>query len=386
MDDSTTQMLNQSANPRGYSSTLYKAAVQGPAANDDKSDVPFLGLCSTRFITYKLPAFVMNPCLGIPNALMDNFDNYSCLFMRPVFLDGNGNGPSTGASSTLSSPFPSPQPTDVPDTFYHGPSHTPYIWYPSNMSNTESLRQASFNGSRNGVVLGPEELLSCPSSPSPAVLTREQSMSPYGCSSEAMKRWRVSVAAVSSACLACVRGVSSSVNRDGRTDILFQRGKHLKCDGMNPCSRCISSGSECIYVASRRGYKAPRRSTTRKLRKRHGTPDHSGQGLGSSGPANSISLGTAAFMSHNGVGDLSGVSLSTPFPDPDWTSCDTDSKTPFFRCYSHQDGVSTNRSNLFPFQQHGPFSMQPSNHSLRAQSCLSTVTPKSPSSSFVDFT
>ncbi|KAL8420052.1 hypothetical protein RB594_002996 [Gaeumannomyces avenae] len=39
------------------------------------------------------------------------------------------------------------------------------------------------------------------------------------------------------------------------------RGKHLKCDGTTPCSRCRSSNSECVYIASRRGYKGPRRST-----------------------------------------------------------------------------------------------------------------------------
>ncbi|XWW93559.1 hypothetical protein V2A60_001493 [Cordyceps javanica] len=38
------------------------------------------------------------------------------------------------------------------------------------------------------------------------------------------------------------------------------RSKHLKCDGQNPCARCQGSGSECIYVASRRGYKGPRKN------------------------------------------------------------------------------------------------------------------------------
>ncbi|KAM3427119.1 hypothetical protein MY4824_009633 [Beauveria thailandica] len=48
-------------------------------------------------------------------------------------------------------------------------------------------------------------------------------------------------ATVPAACLAC-------------------RSKHLKCDGQNPCVRCRSSGSDCIYVASRRGYKGPRKN------------------------------------------------------------------------------------------------------------------------------
>ncbi|ATY62437.1 C6 transcription factor [Cordyceps militaris] len=48
-------------------------------------------------------------------------------------------------------------------------------------------------------------------------------------------------ATVPAACLAC-------------------RSKHLKCDGQNPCARCVGSGSDCIYVASRRGYKGPRKN------------------------------------------------------------------------------------------------------------------------------
>lgn len=38
---------------------------------------------------------------------------------------------------------------------------------------------------------------------------------------------------------------------------------------MTPCSRCLSSNSECIYVASRRGYKGPRRNTAANPNKRH---------------------------------------------------------------------------------------------------------------------
>ncbi|KAI0527726.1 hypothetical protein F5B22DRAFT_1458 [Xylaria bambusicola] len=47
------------------------------------------------------------------------------------------------------------------------------------------------------------------------------------------------------------------------------RGKHLKCDGSNPCSRCLSSSSECVYIASRRGYKGPRKNSTANPNKRH---------------------------------------------------------------------------------------------------------------------
>ncbi|KAM4055234.1 fungal zn(2)-Cys(6) binuclear cluster domain-containing protein [Hirsutella rhossiliensis] len=54
------------------------------------------------------------------------------------------------------------------------------------------------------------------------------------------------------------------------------RNKHLKCDGQSPCARCLSSQSECIYVASRRGYKGPRRGTAQNPNKRQATspPDN----------------------------------------------------------------------------------------------------------------
>ncbi|KAK4204396.1 hypothetical protein QBC40DRAFT_97865 [Triangularia verruculosa] len=56
------------------------------------------------------------------------------------------------------------------------------------------------------------------------------------------------------------------------------RGKHLKCDGNTPCARCTSSATECIYVASRRGYKGPRRNAAQNPNKRHASssPPYSG--------------------------------------------------------------------------------------------------------------
>lgn len=42
------------------------------------------------------------------------------------------------------------------------------------------------------------------------------------------------------------------------------RSKHLKCDGLNPCSRCSSNSFECIYVRSRRGFKGPRKNVQSK--------------------------------------------------------------------------------------------------------------------------
>lgn len=50
-----------------------------------------------------------------------------------------------------------------------------------------------------------------------------------------------------------------------------QRSKHLKCDGKSPCVRCQSSGSDCVYIASRRGYKGPRKNQPQNAGKTHVT-------------------------------------------------------------------------------------------------------------------
>jgi len=42
------------------------------------------------------------------------------------------------------------------------------------------------------------------------------------------------------------------------------RSKHLKCDGLNPCTRCTSNSFECVYVRSRRGFKGPRKNAQNK--------------------------------------------------------------------------------------------------------------------------
>ncbi|KAG9240738.1 hypothetical protein BJ878DRAFT_524534 [Calycina marina] len=47
------------------------------------------------------------------------------------------------------------------------------------------------------------------------------------------------------------------------------RGKHLKCDGLSPCTRCSANSFECIYVRSRRGFKGPRKNG---LNKNHAIP------------------------------------------------------------------------------------------------------------------
>ncbi|KAK7737784.1 hypothetical protein SLS53_006404 [Cytospora paraplurivora] len=66
---------------------------------------------------------------------------------------------------------------------------------------------------------------------------------------------------------------------------MTRRSKHLKCDGSTPCARCLNSQSECIYVASRRGYKGPRRGTAQNPNKRHASssPDASGNITNGSG-------------------------------------------------------------------------------------------------------
>lgn len=79
---------------------------------------------------------------------------------------------------------------------------------------------------------------------------------------------------------ATYNSLSTSGNSDGKAGsqavppsvpaaCLGCRAKHLKCDGLTPCTRCTSSNSECIYVASRRGYKGPRRGTAANPNKRH---------------------------------------------------------------------------------------------------------------------
>lgn len=53
------------------------------------------------------------------------------------------------------------------------------------------------------------------------------------------------------------------------------RSKHLKCDGLNPCTRCSSNSFECVYVRSRRGFKGPRRNGTNGTPGKAGTVDRS---------------------------------------------------------------------------------------------------------------
>ncbi|KAF4965243.1 hypothetical protein FSARC_6962 [Fusarium sarcochroum] len=204
-----------------------------------------------------------------------------------------------------------------------------------------SFQQEPSNSNREDTFPGPEELSSNSNSPSSAVFTIDGRASPCGSTSAMTEGGRVSVNSVSAACLAC-------------------RGKHLKCDGMSPCSRCITSNFECVYVASRRGYKGPRRSPSRKPNRRQGisparASSRSGEGSASFASASSTSLGASAFLSPNMAEDISGSSMSAPFHDPALTaSSNRDSDISFFRPYSSTDGSSTDMVNLFATQQQEP--------------------------------
>lgn len=144
-----------------------------------------------------------------------------------------------------------------------------------------------------------------------------------------------------------------------------QRGKHLKCDGVNPCSRCVSSGSDCVYVASRRGYKGPRRNPAQKVAKRPSAspgrsraPSRSGDGATSTGPThspflgttNSPSLGSSIFLSPRTGDDAWYSPLSTPFLDPTLaTSSSMETDMSFFQPYDTADS-SNDLFNLFATQ------------------------------------
>lgn len=104
----------------------------------------------------------------------------------------------------------------------------------------------------------------------------------------------------------------------------LQRGKHLKCDGTTPCSRCLSSNSECIYIASRRGYKGPRRNTAANPHKRHASssPPISTNGVGDNCPMLlghtpvSMPASTIPVSGFNPAIVLSGSEPASPFAGP----------------------------------------------------------------------
>ncbi|OAA38608.1 glucoamylase [Metarhizium rileyi] len=74
------------------------------------------------------------------------------------------------------------------------------------------------------------------------------------------------------------KSTTPDMSNDGRSRdstvpaaCLACRSKHLKCDGHTPCTRCVNTQNECVYVASRRGYKGPRRGTVQNPNKRQAT-------------------------------------------------------------------------------------------------------------------
>ncbi|KAF5610559.1 c6 zinc finger [Fusarium subglutinans] len=203
------------------------------------------------------------------------------------------------------------------------------------MSARNSFHQITSNSNREDTYSGNDELSSNSNSPSSGVDGRA---SPCGSTSTTAESSRMSVTSVPAACLAC-------------------RGRHLKCDGVNPCSRCLSSGSECVYVASRRGYKGPRRNTVQKTSKKHGvsparTRTRSGESSVTSRPERSASLGSSVFLSPNMGDDMFHSPLSTPFLDPALDASNSmENDMSFFGPYDTAD-TSTDMLNLFTSPQH----------------------------------
>ncbi|EKJ73560.1 hypothetical protein FPSE_06178 [Fusarium pseudograminearum CS3096] len=251
-----------------------------------------------------------------------------------------------------------------PPSFYSTPPYAlysytnkkaPRSWPSPTMSSLNSFQQAILNSSREDTFSGPEELSSNSNSPSSTAFTTDGRNSPSGSISATTEAGRLSVTSVSAACLAC-------------------RSKHLKCDGVNPCSRCVTSGSECVYVASRRGYKGPRRNNTHKVTKRPSpspgrpqTPSRSGDGsmsLRSTHSPFSVSmqsppLGTDSTFWTPYIGDDTWSSpLPTPFVDPALaTNNSMETDMSFFQPYGAAD-QSNDMFNLFANQHHGSIPTQ----------------------------
>ncbi|KAF4341405.1 c6 zinc finger [Fusarium beomiforme] len=202
------------------------------------------------------------------------------------------------------------------------------------MSSSNLFHQTTSNRSREDAYSGTDELSSNSNSPSSGVDGRA---SPCGSTSTTAESSRMSVTSVPAACLAC-------------------RGRHLKCDGVNPCSRCLTSGSECVYVASRRGYKGPRRNNVQKSSKKHGvsparTRTRSGEGSASRS-ARSASLGSSLLLSPNLTDGIFHSPLSTPFLDPNLDSSHSmENDMSFFGPYDTAD-TPTDVFSLFVNPQH----------------------------------
>ncbi|PKS10017.1 hypothetical protein jhhlp_004642 [Lomentospora prolificans] len=154
---------------------------------------------------------------------------------------------------------------------------------------------------------------SAPSSSSPSPITPARPHTnalgtATAASSTSRSETRTQQSTVAAACLAC-------------------RAKHLKCDGSSPCARCKSSNYECVYVASRRGYKPKKNQTSSRDRPTRQnsltsldaaaiSPDDEAMILGSSTPVESqfhppLAVPDAAAATPYGTN----VQLSRPFHD-----------------------------------------------------------------------
>ncbi|KAH7348563.1 hypothetical protein BKA65DRAFT_584300 [Rhexocercosporidium sp. MPI-PUGE-AT-0058] len=71
------------------------------------------------------------------------------------------------------------------------------------------------------------------------------------------------------------------------------RSKHVKCDGLQPCSRCTTQGLQCIYLKSRRGYKGPAATREQLLAMDRNKIDN-GEGSGQDG--SSIAISNSNFV------------------------------------------------------------------------------------------
>ncbi|KAF4990677.1 hypothetical protein FGRMN_8349 [Fusarium graminum] len=193
------------------------------------------------------------------------------------------------------------------------------------MDNSNPFQPNFTSSSKEDALSGLEESSSTSNSPSSSIFITDGRASPSGSTSTTAEGGRASFPSVPAACLAC-------------------RAKHLKCDGVNPCSRCMSSGSECIYVASRRGYKGPRRNTARKVNKRTGLSpsrarSRSGEGSTLLKSNRSTPLGSPAFLSPNMADDIYNSSFSTSFLDPALNAnSNHQTDISFFQPYAPADG------------------------------------------------
>ncbi|KAJ3527993.1 hypothetical protein NM208_g10430 [Fusarium decemcellulare] len=262
--------------------------------------------------------------------------------MKPV---PHTSGVSSAPTQTIYSPYPSPsyQPNS-PYTFYAGPQNPAYIWYPPVMDAATSIHNAPSNGVRDDGFSGPEDFASSSTSPNSQALGFDGRGSPSA-SPSATTEARVNIPSVPAACLAC-------------------RGKHLKCDGQNPCSRCTSSNSECIYVASRRGYKGPRRGTARNPNKRHASSparesNSSADGPASLAPATSVTMGSISCLNPALADDMSNSSFPASLLDPALTSNGNgNNDLSLFRPYGATDGAVLEASDMALSQHQGPVPAQ----------------------------